>query len=115
MLLLALSDQFAHDPGAAPRAQQIAAQLEAEYDRLYYSGLVAERRAKAHLQRGGASAHGVYEWIVEALECFQRAEAIRPAGNDDAILRWNACVRVLKQHPNLQPAGQEREEPQFLE
>ena len=28
------------------------------------------------------------------------AEKIRPAGNDDAILRWNRCVRLL-QTPSL--------------
>ncbi|MBA2736935.1 MAG: hypothetical protein H0U50_09150, partial [Pyrinomonadaceae bacterium] len=26
---------------------------------------------------------------------FERAEAIRPAGNDDAILRWNGCARII--------------------
>lgn len=28
--------------------------------------------------------------------CFGEAEKIRPAGNDDAILRWNRCVRLLQ-------------------
>jgi hypothetical protein len=114
-LLLALTDQFSHEPAAAPRAQQVAEQLRDGYERLYYAGIVAERRAKAHLQRGGASRHGVYEWLMDALELYERAAAIRPAANDDAILRWNACVRVLRDHPNLQPAGDERGEPQFLE
>jgi hypothetical protein len=26
---------------------------------------------------------------------YEKAEAARPAGNDDAILRWNACLRLL--------------------
>ncbi len=30
------------------------------------------------------------------MSCFDRAEKIRPAGNDDAILRWNRCVRLLQ-------------------
>jgi hypothetical protein len=114
-LLLALSDQFADASGAAARAQELAGQLQGEYERHYYSGLVAERRAKAHLHRGGAAAHGAYEWLMDALACFERAERIRPAGNDDAILRWNACVRLLRQHPHMQPALNVREEPQFLE
>ena len=58
---------------------------------------------------------GAYEWLMDALNCFERAEHVRPPGNDDAILRCNSCVRVLRQHPNLQPAGETREEPQFLE
>jgi len=115
MLLLALSDQFAEGTGAAARAQQIASELSSEYDRAYYSGLVAERRAKAHLQRGGVGAGAAYEWLLDALDHFERAERIRPPGNDDAILRWNACVRVLRQNPQITARASTQEEPQFLE
>jgi hypothetical protein len=115
VLLLALSDQFGDGSGAAARAQQLAGRLHGEYDRHYYSGLVAERRARAHLQRGGAAVQGAYEWLMDALECYEQAERVRPAGNDDAILRWNACVRVLRQYPQLESASNVREEPQFLE
>ncbi|CAN5881482.1 hypothetical protein BH24ACI4_BH24ACI4_12750 [soil metagenome] len=115
-LLLALSDQVADAAGAGARAEKLAAELEGEYDRLYYGGLVAERRGKAHLHRGGVmTPHGAYEWLTEALTFFDRAGRIRPPGNDDAILRWNACVRVLRQHPHLQPGAGAPEEPQFLE
>jgi hypothetical protein len=114
MLLLALSDQFGDGSGAAARAQKLAEELSGEYERLYYCGLVAERRAKAHLDRGAAG-HGVYEWLMDALEYFDGASKIRPAGNDDAILRWNACVRVLRRYPHLRPTSNVQEEPQFLE
>ena len=114
-LLLALSDQLADGSGAAARAQQIASELANEYDRAYYGGLIAERRAKAHLQRGGIAVGAAYEWLMDALEYFERAERIRPPGNDDAILRWNACVRVLRQYPNLGARDQAQDEPQFLE
>jgi hypothetical protein len=114
-LLLALSDQFVDRAGTAARAQQVARELRGEYERLYYSGLVAERRAKAHLHRGGLAARGAYEYLMEALDYFERAEQLRPAGNDDAILRWNACVRVLRQNPQLEAPDTTREEPQFLE
>jgi len=30
------------------------------------------------------------------MRCFAEAEKIRPAGNDDSILRWNRCVRLLE-------------------
>jgi hypothetical protein len=115
MLVLALSDQVAELPGAGSRAEEAASTLEDEYDRLYYSGLVAERRARAHLHRGGVELQGAYEWLMDALEFFERAGAQRPHGNDDAILRWNACVRLLRQHPNLRPSGEDRKEPEFLE
>jgi hypothetical protein len=113
-LLLALSDQFEEASGAATRAQQVAAGLAGEYDRFYYRGLVSERRAKVHIKRGAAGS-GAYEFLIDALDCFERAERVRPAGNDDAILRWNTCVRLLRRHPHLQPASDTREEPQFLE
>ena len=106
MLLLALSDQCGEASGAALRAQQLARGLQNEYERWYYSGLVAERRARAHLKRGGAATDGIYDWLMDALDCFERAERVRPAGNDDAILRWNTCVRVLQRHPQLRPSSE---------
>jgi hypothetical protein len=115
MLLLALSDQCGEAAGAALRAQQLAGSLQNEYERCYFSGLVAERRARAHLKRGGAAPHGVYDWLMDALDYFERAEKVRPAGNDDAILRWNTCVRILQKHPELRPSADMREEPLFLE
>jgi hypothetical protein len=30
---------------------------------------------------------------------YERAEAHRPANNDDSLLRWNACARLLMQLP----------------
>lgn len=115
ILLLALTDQLADEPAVASRAQQVARSLADEYERLYYEGIIAERSAKAHLRRGGVSPDGVYEWLADAMDCYTRAEAVRPAGNDDAILRWNACARLLMEYPKLRPAPAERSEPQFLE
>ena len=31
---------------------------------------------------------------------FERAEALRPAHNDDAVLRWNACARLMQRLPH---------------
>ena len=115
ILLLALTDQLLDAPAVAAKAQQVARTLSEEYDRFYYEGIIAERTAKAHLRRGGMSPEGVYEWLADAMECYERAEALRPAGNDDAILRWNACARLLEEHPNLRPTIDDRREPQFLE
>ena len=53
--------------------------------------------------------------MEDRLDCFERAESVRPPGNDDAILRWNTCVRVLQRHPELRPSNDMREEPLFLE
>ena len=50
-------------------------------------------------KKGGINA---YELFEQAMEWFEKAEAIRPAGNDDAILRWNGCARIIKRN-NLEP------------
>jgi hypothetical protein len=115
VLLLALTDQLSEEPAVASQAQQVARSLDDEYERLYYLGIVSERSAKAHLRRGGVALEGVYDWLADAMDLYERAEALRPAGNDDAILRWNACARLLEERPNLRPADERRGEPQFLE
>jgi hypothetical protein len=46
---------------------------------------------------------------------YERAEAIRPAGNDDALLRWNACARLIMRDRHLVPNTEQRSEPMFLE
>jgi hypothetical protein len=111
-LLLALTDQFGEDPHAHLRAREVVAGLASEYDREYYAGITAERRAKAQYARHGG---GTYDFLVEAMRCFERAEAIRPPGNDDAILRWNACVRFLERHPQLRSLSEDRAEIEMLE
>src|SRR5512145_3059910 len=51
-------------------------------------------------QFGAGSSVGAHDWIVEAMKHFERAEWLRPSGNDDARLRWNACARFLDRHPH---------------
>jgi hypothetical protein len=115
-LILALTDQFGADPAAYGRAQALLPGLQAEYDRSYYAGIIAERRAKAQLAHAGyAAALGAYDWLVEAMRHFERAESLRPAGNDDALLRWNTCARFLTRHPELRSANDERREIEMLE
>jgi len=99
-LVLAMSDRFGKDYAVGDsRIQDFLSQITDDYERIYYTGIVYERRAKAVLHKGGLNA---YELFVQALECFEKAEAIRPAGNDDAILRWNGCARVITRN-NLAP------------
>jgi hypothetical protein len=106
MLLLALTDQFADEssPPVIGRATELVGRLTDEYDRLYYSGIVRERRAKTvlHHPRYGGTVNAI-EWLREAMSFYERAEAIRPAQNDDAVLRWNACARLLMQMPQIEP------------
>src|SRR3954463_2466171 len=100
MLLLTLTDQFPHDSSstAVARAGELAAGLSEEYDRAYYSGIIRERLGKAGLQRDryGAAATAA-DWLRDAMTFYERAESLRPSHNDDSLLRWNACARLLMQ------------------
>ncbi|MCH8957214.1 hypothetical protein IIA28_18150, partial [candidate division KSB1 bacterium] len=47
-----------------------------------------------------------YEWLRDAMEHFEKSEKIRPSGNDDPILRWNTCVRLIERN-KLEPRPEE--------
>jgi len=102
-MLLALTDQF-RDEGAArqvARAQDLVPRLHDEYARLYYGAIICERRARAYLAGGAAAL--ARAGLQEALRGFDRAIALRPHGNDEAVLRWNACARALEGLPAAAP------------
>ncbi len=103
-LVLALSDQLDDNPGAVLAAREVLERVDDEYARLYYGGILIERRAKATLHVGGpGSGSMAYDYLRQAMELFAGAIAVRPPDNDDAVLRWNTCVRLLASHPELQP------------
>jgi hypothetical protein len=109
-LILALTDQFGpHGAGGAAReARDHIVQLDDEYDRAYYTGIVYERETRAYLQHKNVVRSGAYDGFRHAMEWYERAEALRPPGNVDAILRWNSCVRAIERE-RLEPeaAGHE--------
>ena len=99
---LAITDQFTG--GASDRyaeAEKIFQSLTDPYERLYYTGLLCERRVKAQL-RAGRAPHTLLPLLEKALQCFGEAEKISHPGNDDAILRWNRCVRLLQSQPDFE-------------
>jgi len=111
-LVLALTDQISDDPRAFANALATSGRLAEVYDRAYYAGIAWERRAKAlYYSRGQTSRHYAYEWMMEALRLFEQAEHHGAPGNDDAVLRWNTCVRFLSRHKELAPSAEELSEP----
>jgi hypothetical protein len=99
-LILALTDQFAGELSLVDRATEVWAKLDDSYERAYYGGIICERKAKALLRQSTiGSGRAAVLALKEALACYERAESLRPTGNDDAILRWNACVRLLQRYP----------------
>ena len=111
VLLLALTDQF-EDRLDVQRPREVLSRLRGQYEQAYYAGIICERRAKAHMRQGGpGSGYVAYDGLREAMVWYEKAEALRPPGNDDATLRWNTCARILMSHPQLEAAPQERWEP----
>jgi hypothetical protein len=113
VLVLAMSDRFSRDYAVGDsQTQDYLSRIEDEYERAYYTGIIYERRAKAVLYRNTPlSASNAYELFRLAMNWFDKAEAIRPAGNDDAILRWNGCARIVMRN-KLEPREMDND---FLE
>ena len=112
-LILALTDQLTRRLASAFReCQQFITQLDDSYSRAYYSGLLSERRASAHhaISAGGAG-WLAYDWYRRAMEHYENAIEQRPPGNDDAVLRWNACARTIDRHNDLEPSPEETFQP----
>ena len=105
-LVLAMSDRFGKDYAVGDsNINDYLAKITDDYEKAYYTGIVYERRAKATLARGGLQ---TYELFVEAMECFERAETMCPDDNEEAILRWNGCARIIdrnKLKPHVLSAG----------
>ncbi|MCI0435982.1 MAG: hypothetical protein L0271_20435 [Gemmatimonadetes bacterium] len=104
-LVLARTDQFGSERGATVAdAREVLSRLDDEYERLYYTGLVCERQAGMHLHRNATGDGPIaYDWLRQAMAWYEKAEALRPAGNDDPILRWNTCARTIMQHEHVRP------------
>ena len=93
-LLLSLTDQFDRKIPDAD-IQELLGRLRGEYERAYYTGIICERKAKVYLKRHSRGTGLVTNWLREAMKWFEKAEAVRPPGNDDAVLRWNSCARII--------------------
>src|SRR5215468_6439344 len=96
-LLLALTDRLSKGYAVGlTQAREILPRLRDAYAQAYYAGIICERQAKAQLQRGTPGCgFEAYECLREAMEWYEKAETLRRPGNDDALLRWNACARII--------------------
>jgi tetratricopeptide (TPR) repeat protein len=100
ILGLAITDTFqknrAHD---LDEAVKVFGKLTSEYERVYYTGIAWERAGKAHLGLG--EHHNALACFEHALEKYEQAEKLAPPHVPDPVLRWNWCVRILREHPEL--------------
>lgn len=105
-LLLARTDQFHSNP--QPKgAWEVLAQIQGEYEQAYYAGIIWERlgstRVRQQDRRAGTSA---YHALRDAMTYYEKAVHLAPPGNDDAILRWNTCARLIMKNPDIQPSSE---------
>ena len=105
LMLLARTDQFVKEHGARVEdVRELLPRLTDEYDRAYYAGLICERWAKAQLSRAHPGSGALtYDWLRQAMAHYEAAERIGREGNDDPILRWNACARLIMRHDHVEP------------
>lgn len=99
ILILAITDQFGEHNRASPRAaKDLCSQLTSPYERPYFNGLIEERLGKAALKRATPRVKYIaYEHYRAAMSYYEDAEKLSPKGNQDAVLRWNSCVRGIEE------------------
>jgi hypothetical protein len=110
ILILALTEQFGEEGGvdeAEPR--ELLPRLESEYQRAYYAGIISERLAKEKLRHGTLGSGPVaFEYLRDAMEWYEKAERLSAPGDDDPLLRWNTCARLIRRN-RLRPPPRPRE------
>ena len=113
-LLLANTDQFNEASMInVTQARHLLTKLPDAYSREYYAGIICERQGHSVLATNNPEREFIaYEWLTDAMEHFEKAEVERLSGNDDSILRWNTCVRLI-QHHNLTPRTEQYIEQQL--
>ena len=97
LLLLAMTDQFLEGYNVSnKKVQEVLNWIINDYERTYYSGIAREKCAKAQLNKNSPGSNFVaYKLFRNLMACYDRAILIRPEGNDDAVLRWNTCSRLI--------------------
>src|SRR5207248_4167640 len=109
-LLLALTDRFTRGYGVSDtQAKELLSHIRGDYERAYYTGILSERRAKAKLSQNTPDCRfQAYDLFHDAMQWFGKAESLRPPGNDDALLRWNTCARIIEQNKLVRREEEER-------
>jgi tetratricopeptide (TPR) repeat protein len=97
LLILALSDQFNENiVDNQDQAWSLLPRLNDEYLQAYYQGILLERQARVYMRRPAPGSHfSAYDLFREAMNLYEKAEKLRPPGNDEALLRWNTCARAI--------------------
>lgn len=113
LLLLSLTEQFEIEMADSfLKAKEVWEKFEDDYRKNYYWGVICEKMAKAHMKKDmPTSAGSAYEWFQKAMEAYDTAIEKSVTGNDDAVLHWNTCARILMNHPEIHPKDHDSQEP----
>jgi hypothetical protein len=97
LLLLALSEQFGENiTEKLDRAWSLLPRFRDEYQRAYYQGILLERQARLYMRSDAPGSNfSAFDLFSEAMKLYEKAERLRPPGNDEALLRWNTCARTI--------------------
>jgi replication-associated recombination protein RarA len=97
VLLLTLTDQFKQSSSkASKQALQLANSLKDEYSKIYYTAIIHERLGAAALASSLPGADfDAYMWYREAMQFYEKADEVNKGDNDDPVLRWNTCARII--------------------
>jgi len=99
VLLLSLADQFDTKQVKVKTAIELANGLKDEYSKLYYLGIIHERQGNTAIgSPNPGSNFDAYEWYLEAMDYYEKADEINPAGVEDVVLRWNTCARIIMEN-----------------
>lgn len=111
LLLLARTDLLERGaPGGVDRAREPLSNLDSEYHREYYSGIICERQARYLLgSRGRHTSFVAWDWFQYALDHFETAARLAPE-RVEPPLRFNACVRLIEDNRHCVPSPDEKEE-----
>ena len=97
LLILSLTEQFGEEGGVEEsEPRELLSRLESSYSRSYYAGIICERKAKEMLTHGTlGSGPVVFDLLREAMDWYEQAESTSEPGDDEALLRWNTCARLI--------------------
>lgn len=97
IIILAMTDRLNRDYSVGDsQIQTYLDKLTDDFQKAYYKGIVYERRAKALLRKNAMGNEAtIYELFRQAMDCFEKAENLSSDKNDNALLRWNSCARII--------------------
>lgn len=107
-IILAITDQFEGKlKRSLSKALELVKKLTDEYEAEYCTGLIYERQATAALNRQTPRAGYIaHDYLIRAMQHYENAEKLRPATNEESVLRWNSCHRFINRH-NLKSSPDE--------